>query len=61
VNENDLWERSLVVQERHLTLEVPTSKNGSHWEGESEAHRQNNIKAKLEQLKLSKTDPSIWS
>jgi hypothetical protein len=34
-------------------------RNGSRREGERETHLQNN-KAKLEQLKLSKTDPSMW-
>jgi hypothetical protein len=24
-NKNDLWKRSLIDQERHLTLEMPTS------------------------------------
>jgi hypothetical protein len=33
-------------------------RNGSRWEGDRETHMQNNIKAKPEQLKLSKTDPS---
>jgi hypothetical protein len=36
-------------------------RNGSCQEGERKIHLQNNIKAKPEQLKLSKTDPSIWS
>jgi hypothetical protein len=36
-------------------------RNGSHWEGERErTHLQNNTKTMPEQLKLSKTDPSIW-
>jgi hypothetical protein len=34
-------------------------KNGSLREGER-THMQNNIKAKPEQLKLNKTDPSTW-
>jgi hypothetical protein len=28
--------------------------------GRERAHLQNNIKVKSEQLKLSKTDPSMW-
>jgi hypothetical protein len=45
-------------QEWHLALEIPTSRT-AHAEREREIHLQNNIKAKLEQLKLSKTYPSI--
>jgi hypothetical protein len=32
----------------------------AHAEREKGTHMQNNIKAKPEQLKLSKTDPSTW-
>jgi hypothetical protein len=47
-------------QEWHLALEMPTSRM-AHTEKERErAHLQNNIKAKPEQLKLSKTYPSMW-
>jgi hypothetical protein len=35
-------------------------RNSSHRERERETHKQNNIKAKSEQLKLHKTDPSMW-
>jgi hypothetical protein len=47
-------------QEWHLALEMPTSRM-AHTEKERErAHLQNNIKTKPEQLKLSKTYPSMW-
>jgi hypothetical protein len=36
-------------------------KNDSCRKGEREIHLQNNIKVKLEQLKLSKTDMSTWT
>jgi hypothetical protein len=46
-------------QERYLALEMPNSKM-AHTERERErAHMQNNLKAKLEQLKLSKAYPSM--
>jgi hypothetical protein len=38
---------------------MPTSRT-AHADRERETHLQNN-KAKSEQLKLSKTDPSTWS
>jgi hypothetical protein len=48
-------------QERHLALEMPTSET-THTKRERERrHLQNNIKIKPEQLKLSKTDPLMWS
>jgi hypothetical protein len=48
-------------QERHLSLQMPTSRT-AHAESERErAHLQNNIKAKSEQQKLSKTYPLTWS
>jgi hypothetical protein len=46
-------------QKWHLSLEMPTSRT-AHVERERETHMQNNIKAKTEQLKLSKTYPSMW-
>jgi hypothetical protein len=50
--------KTLNGQERHLALEMPTLKM-AHAERERErTHLQNNIKAKPEQLKLSKTYPS---
>jgi hypothetical protein len=56
--------KTLDDQEWHLALEMPTSRM-MHPERERErererAHLQNNIKAKPEQLNLSKTDPSTW-
>jgi hypothetical protein len=38
---------------------VPTS-GTAHADRERDTHLQNNNKAKPEQLKLSKTDPSTW-
>jgi hypothetical protein len=46
-------------QEWHLALETPISRM-AHAEREREIHLQNNIKAKPEQLKLSKTYLSTW-
>jgi hypothetical protein len=49
---------TLIDQERHLALEMLTSRT-AHIEKERErAHLQNNIKAKPKHLKLSKTYPS---
>jgi hypothetical protein len=51
---------TLIDQEQHLALEMSTSKmahTGIERERER-IHLQDNIKAKPEQLKLSKTDPS---
>jgi hypothetical protein len=56
---DDLRKLSLIDQEWNLTLEMPTSEM-THTRREREAHLQNNIKVKPEQLKLSKTDPSTW-
>jgi hypothetical protein len=50
---------TLVDRERHLTLGMPTSRT-AHADKERETHLQNNNKAKSEQLKFSKTDPSTW-
>jgi hypothetical protein len=52
-----LRKRSLIDQERHLALEMPTSKTANTGR-ERERHLQNNIKAKPEQLNLRKTGPS---
>jgi hypothetical protein len=46
-------------QEWHLALGTPTSKM-AHTKGRERGHLKNNIKAKHEQLKLSKTNPSMW-
>jgi hypothetical protein len=35
--------------------------NSSHQKGDRDTHLQSNIKAKPEQLKLNKIDPSMWS
>jgi hypothetical protein len=48
---------TLVDRERHLALEMLTSRM-AHTERERETHLQNNNKTKPEQLKLSKTDLS---
>jgi hypothetical protein len=47
-------------QERHLALEMPTSET-AHVGRKRENTHANNNKANVEQLKLSKTDPSTWS
>jgi hypothetical protein len=47
-------------QEWHLALERSTSEM-VHTGRERENTLQNNIKAKPDQLKLNKTDPSTWS
>jgi hypothetical protein len=53
--------KTLDDREWHLALEMPTSRM-AHTDRERERrHLQNNIKATSEQLKLSKTDPSMWS
>jgi hypothetical protein len=54
--------KTLEDQERHPALEMLTSRM-AHADRERERERrylQNNIKAKPEQLKLSKTDPLTW-
>jgi hypothetical protein len=51
--------KTLDDREWRLTLEMPTL-GTAHAEKERE-HMQNNIKAKPEQLKLSKNYPSTWS
>jgi hypothetical protein len=48
---------TLVDRERHLILEMSTSRM-AHADRERETHLQNNFKAKPEQLKLSKTNLS---
>jgi hypothetical protein len=50
---------TIIDRERHLALEMMTSRM-AHAPRERETHLQNNNKAKPEQLKLSKTDPSTW-
>jgi hypothetical protein len=62
-NKNILRKRSLIDQERHIALEIPTSEMAHTGRGGGErerTHLQNNIKAKPEQLNLSKTYPSTW-
>jgi hypothetical protein len=51
--------KALNDRERHLALEMPTSRM-THANRERETNLQNNINVKPEQLKLSKTDPSTW-
>jgi hypothetical protein len=52
--------KSLDDQERHLDIEMPTSRT-AHTDREREiTYLQNNIKIKPEQLKLSKTTSSTW-
>jgi hypothetical protein len=46
-------------QERHLGLEMSTSRTAHAKRERERAHLQNNIKAKPEQLNFSKTYPSI--
>jgi hypothetical protein len=46
-NKNDLWKLSLIDQEHHLTLEMPTSET-AHAGRESKTHLQNNMKVKPE-------------
>jgi hypothetical protein len=46
-------------QERHIALKMPTLETARAERERERAHPQNNIKTKPEQLKLSKTDPSI--
>jgi hypothetical protein len=46
--------KTLIDQERHLALEMPTSEM-AHVGREREADLQNDIKARPEQLKLSRT------
>jgi hypothetical protein len=50
----------------HRSRTTPRSRstdlrNGSHRKGERETHLQNNIKTNPKQLKLSKTDMSMWT
>jgi hypothetical protein len=52
--------KTLDGQEQHLALEMPTSRTAHVGRERERTHLQNNIKAKTEQLKLSKTDPSTW-
>jgi hypothetical protein len=59
-NSIHLRKRSLVDQERHLYLEMPTSERLMPG-GRERTLLQSNIKAKPEALNLSKTDPSMWS
>jgi hypothetical protein len=51
--------KALNDREWHLALEMLTTDQLTP-KGRERAHLQNNIKAKLEQLKLSKTYPSMW-
>jgi hypothetical protein len=50
-----LWKQSLIDQERHLALEMPISETAHVGRERERTHMQNNIKAKPEQLKFSKT------
>jgi hypothetical protein len=50
---------TLVDQERHLALEMSTSRT-VQLKGRERSHLQNNNKAKPKQVKLSKTDLSTW-
>jgi hypothetical protein len=45
------WPRDIVLRIAHVGREREREKT----------HLQNNIKAKPEQIKLSKTDPSTWT
>jgi hypothetical protein len=47
--------KTLDDRERHLALEMPTSRTAHVERGRERAHLQNNIKSKPKQLKLSKT------
>jgi hypothetical protein len=51
--------KTLDDQERHLTVEMPISRK-AHVDREREKTPTKNIKSKPEQLKFSKTDPSMW-
>jgi hypothetical protein len=57
-NKNICGSETLVDREWYLAIEIPTSRM-AHVDRERETHLQNNNKAKPEQLKLSKTDPSM--
>jgi hypothetical protein len=57
-NKWDLWKQYLNDRERHVALKMPTSE-AAHT-GRERSHLQNNIKGKPEQLKLNKTNPSMW-
>jgi hypothetical protein len=48
-------------QEWHLALGMPSSEMAHIGRERERIHLQNNIKAKAEQLKFSKTDPLKWS
>jgi hypothetical protein len=50
---------TLIDRERHLALEMSTSRM-AHAERKRETYLQNNNKSKPEYLKLSKTDPLTW-
>jgi hypothetical protein len=60
MNKRDLQKRSLDNQERHPALGMPTLEMAHVRRERDGEHLQNNIKTKLEQLKLIKTDSSIW-
>jgi hypothetical protein len=60
-NKNKLWKCSLIGQGWRLALEVLTSEMTHAGRKRERTHLQNNIKAKPEQLKLSKTNLSTWS
>jgi hypothetical protein len=59
-HKTDLRKQSLIDQEWHLTLDVPTSEPLHAGRERERTHLQNNNKAKSEQLKLSKTYQSTW-
>jgi hypothetical protein len=56
MNKRHLRKRSLNDRERHLSLGMSSSETAHAGRGGDGEHLQNNIKAKHEQLKLSKTD-----
>jgi hypothetical protein len=59
-NKTHLWKRSIINQEWHLALEVLTSEM-AHTGMERENTPAKQHQAKPEQLKLNKTNPSMWS
>jgi hypothetical protein len=55
-----LWKWTLHGLERYLVLEMLTLRTAHAERDKERAHLQNNVKATPEQLKLSKTSPSMW-
>jgi hypothetical protein len=60
-NETHLRERSLVDQEWHFALEMSTSEMAHVGRERERTQLQNNNKTKPKQLKLNKTNLSMWS